>query len=250
MTSPTVVATANVHYRLPDDSARRALEAVLALDPDLVGLQEWGFTRRRILRRSGSRYRWWAPVFGGCPVGARADRFELTGRRMVVLSRAGRDGRSEHRFRLRRARLATVATYRDRQGDRAVTLVAYHLTPGVQALGRYREDRPRLVARHRQEVRRLQDLVDGLLARGHVVHALGDSNFDGLRLRGLTSAWEGRADEPGTLGPRRKVDDVLSAPGRAVSVTRLASESDHQAVIVEVDPGDSLQLDGDRINTT
>ena len=86
-------------------------------------------------------------------------------------------------------------------------------------------------------MRRLQDLVDGLLARGHVVHALGDSNFDGLRLRGLTSAWEGRDDEPGTLGPRRKVDDVLSAPGHAASVTRLTSDSDHQAVIVKVGPG-------------
>ena len=231
------MATANVHYRLPDDPARRALVGVLALEPDLVGLQEWGFTRRRILRQVGSGYRWWAPLLGGCPVGARADRFELTSRRLAVLSRAGRDGRAEHRFRLRRARLATVATYRDRQGDRPVTVVAYHLTPGVQALGRYREDRPRLVARHREEVRRLQDLVDGLLARGHVVHALGDSNFDGLRLRGLTSAWEGRDDEPGTLGPRRKVDDVLSAPGHASAVTRLTNDSDHQAVIVEVDPG-------------
>jgi hypothetical protein len=106
----------------------------------------------------------------------------------------------------------------------------------VQALGEYREDRPLLVARHRREVRRLQGLVESLLARGHAVHALGDSNFDGLRLAGLTSAWEGRGDEPGTLGPRRQVDDVLSAPGRAVSVTRRSSDSDHQAVIVEVDP--------------
>ena len=93
------------------------------------------------------------------------------------------------------------------------------------------------MARHREEVRRLQDLVDGLLARGHVVHALGDSNFDGLRLRGLTSAWEGRHDEPGSLGPRRKVDDVLSAPGQASAVTRLTNDSDHQAVIVKIDDG-------------
>jgi len=231
------VATANVHYRLPDAQARQALEGVLALEPDLVGLQEWGFTRRRVLREVGSGYRWWTPLLGGCPVGARADRFELTDRRQALLSPAGRDGRAEHRFGLRRARLATVATYRDREGDRPVTVVTYHLTPGVQALGEYREDRPRLVARHRREVRRLQDLVDGLLARGHTVHALGDSNFDGFRLPGLTSAWEGRADEPGTLGPRRKVDDVLSAPGHAASVTRLTSDSDHQAVIVKVAPG-------------
>ena len=234
MTSPTVVATANVHWRLAADRARRALAGVLALEPDLVGLQEWGFSRRRILGQCGSGYRWWAPLVGGCPVGARADRFEPTGRRLAVLSPPGRDGRVEHRFRPRRARVATVATYRDRQGDRPVTVVAYHLTPGVQARGEYREDRPRLVARHREEVRRLQALVDELIARGHVVHALGDSNFDGLRLRGLTSVWEGRDDEPGTLGPRRKVDDILSAPGHAVSVTRLTNDSDHQAVIASV----------------
>jgi hypothetical protein len=117
--------------------------------------------------------------------------------------------------------------------------VNYHLTPGVQALGEYRGDRPVLVARHREEVRRLQGVVDDLLARGHVVHALGDSNLDGFRLRGLTSAWEGREDEPGTLGPRRKVDDVHSAPGHASSVTRVSSDSDHQAVIVNVVSGAS-----------
>ena len=239
MTSPTVVATANVHWRLPAEQSRRALDGVLALEPDLVGLQEWGFSRRRILRQVGSAHRWWAPPLGGCPVGARADRFELTGRRVAVLSPPGRDGRAGHRFRPRRARLATVATYRDRRGDRPVTVVCFHLTPGVQALGEYREDRPRPVARHREEVRRLQELVDALLTRGHAVHALGDSNFDGLRLRGLTSAWEGRDGEPGTLGPHRKVDDVHSAPGRAVSVTRLTSDSDHQAVVVKVMPGES-----------
>ena len=234
MTSPTVVATANVHWRLRADPARQALEGVLAQGPDLVGLQEWGLSRRRILPRGTSGYVWWAPYVGGCPVGARADRFELTGRRQVVLSRAGRDGRPEHRLGLRRARLATVATYRDRDGDRPVSVVCFHLTPGVQASGEYRGDRPGPVARHRQEVRRLQDVVDALLGAGHAVHALGDSNFDGLRLRGLTSAWDGRDDEPGTLGPLRRVDDVHSAPGRAVSVTRVASDSDHQGVVVTV----------------
>ncbi|MET1059426.1 MAG: hypothetical protein ABWX84_07500 [Nocardioides sp.] len=269
MTTPTVVATANVHWRLPAGSARRALEDVLDQGPDLVGLQEWGLSRLRLLRETGSvglvpdlgirlpcsiggrasGYTWSAPVLGGCPVGARADRFQLTGCRWVVLSGAGRAARSDQRFRLRRARLATVATYRDLRAERPVSVVCYHLTPGVQALGRYREDRPQVVARHRQEVRRLQDLVDALLARGHDVHALGDSNLDGFRLRGLTSAWQGREDEPGTLGAHRKVDDVHSSVGRAIAVTRLTSDSDHQAVIVNVrrtssTPGDNRRPSG------
>ena len=65
------------------------------------------------------------------------------------------------------------------------------------------------------------------------MYALGDSNFDGLRLRGVTSAWRGREEEPGTLGPRRKVDDVHASRGSASSVTLLASDSDHRAVVVE-----------------
>ena len=112
-------------------------------------------------------------------------------------------------------------------------MVNFHLSPGVQSLGPYREDRPALVARHRTEVCRLQDVVDARLALGHDVYAMGDSNFDGFRLSGLTSAWEGREDEPGTLGPRRKVDDVHSGRTRATSVTLLESDSDHKAVVVE-----------------
>jgi len=73
--------------------------------------------------------------------------------------------------------------------------------------------------------------VSEQLALGHVVLAVGDSNFDGARLAGLTSAWEGREGEPGTLGPRRKVDDV-HGPGPASSVTLLATGSDHKAVLV------------------
>jgi hypothetical protein len=129
------------------------------------------------------------------------------------------------------ARFAAVVTLRDRDADRTIGLVNYHLTPGVQTRGRYRDDRPLLVARHRAEVRRLGGLVAGLVAAGHAVYALGDSNFDGLRLPGLTSAWEGREDSPGTFGEHRKIDDV-HGPGPALSVTLLSSPSDHRAVLV------------------
>jgi hypothetical protein len=121
---------------------------------------------------------------------------------------------------------------RDRLTGRTVSVVNYHLVPGVQARGEYRVDRPRLVARHRTEVRRLTRLVAEQLALGDVVHALGDSNFDGLRLSGLTSAWSGREHEPvGTLGPHRKIDDVFG-PGRALSVVLVTTPSDHLGVVV------------------
>jgi hypothetical protein len=109
--------------------------------------------------------------------------------------------------------------------------MSYHLTPGVGAGGEYRADRPRLRRRHESEVRRLERLIAEHQLAGHVVYAVGDSNFDGLRLAGLTSAWEGREDHPGTIGKAtRKVDDV-HGPGPASAVTLLTTPSDHRAVL-------------------
>lgn len=197
----TVVATANVRCTLRPGEARE------------------------------SAYVWISSRAGGCPVGARADRFELVECRSRILSWFGRPDRADRSQSNLPPRIATVAVFRDRLSDRHVSMVNFHLTPGVQANGQYREDRPRLVARHEGEVRSLNRLVGELLALGHVVYAVGDSNVDGLRLAGLTSAWEGWNGEPGTRGPRRQIDDV-HGPGRAVTVTLLTSESDHKAVVV------------------
>jgi hypothetical protein len=247
VTSQTVVATANVLGSLGRGQARAALTGVLELEPDLVGLQEWRLSRLPVLRETGSvglvpdlhirlgahssGYLWSAPLLGGCPVGARADRFDLLGCRMRPLSKPGYADKPDTRWGLEPPRVATVGVYRDRAMDRTVSLVCYHLVPAVQARGRYRDDRPLLVARHQGEVAALQRIVDEQLGLGRVVHAVGDSNFDGLRLVGLTSTWEGRETDPGTLGPTRKIDDV-HGPGRAVAVTLLTSGSDHKAVVV------------------
>jgi len=249
MPARTTVATANVLYTLGSGDARTALADVLALEPDLVGLQEWnpwrigvlretgrvgpvpGFGVRLGRRAGGGDYLWNLPLLGGCAVGARADRFELHACHARLLSAPGRADREDRLLGLEPPRFATVAVYLDRQLGRTVALVDYHLVSGVQRAGAYRSDRPALVDRHRREVRRLEALVGELLAQGHVVHAVGDSNFDGLRLAGLTSAWEGREDAPGTLGPRRHVDDV-HGPGRAELVTSVTTRSDHRAVVV------------------
>ncbi len=227
----TDVATANVLCTLTGRAAQEALSAIVDREPDLVGLQEWGLSRRRLLRRAKG-YFWTGPLLGGCPVGARADRFQLVRSSARVLGWFGRADPGARSLPLVPPRIATVAVFRDRRSSRPVSVVNFHLTPGVQAVGRYREDRPLLVARHRKEVRRLSRVVIRQLARGHTVYAVGDSNFDGLRLPGLTSAWEGRRSEPGTLGPHRKVDDV-HGPGRPAAVTLLSSASDHKAVIVK-----------------
>ncbi|MEO7352162.1 MAG: hypothetical protein ABIW17_09715, partial [Marmoricola sp.] len=231
--------------------ARRALDTVLDLRPDLVGLQEWYPSRFRLLQRTGRlglvphiggrlprsgdsgapAYFWNTPLVGGCAVGARSDRFEMLSCRTRFLSAVAPGDRRKRRMTLEPARAATVAVYRDRYSDSTVCLVNYHLVSGVQADGSYRADRPVLAARHRQEARALHRLVREQLELGHVVYATGDSNFDGLRIDGLTSAWEGREDRPGTLGRTRKVDDV-HGPGPAESVTALTTPSDHRAIVV------------------
>lgn len=232
MTRRTVVVTANVLRTLRDRDAGEALRGVLDVRPDLVGLQEWDVRRHRLLRRVGSpHYVWVGSVLGECPVGARADRFELLGRHFRLLAWFGWSDRGARAVPVVPLRLATVARFLDRTGDRTVSVINFHLTPGVQARGEYRSDRPRLVAHHQHEVQNLGRLVNEELQLGHTVYAMGDSNFDGLRLPGLTSAWEGREDDPGTLGARRKIDDVFG-PGPACSVTLLSSASDHKAVVV------------------
>jgi hypothetical protein len=231
--------------------ARRALRAVLDLWPDLIGLQEWYPARFPILAGTGRvglvphlgvrsprraatagtpTYLWNTPLLGGCAVGARADRFELLRSRTRLLSRPGLADREPHRLTLEPGRAATVAVYRDLLVDRTVCLVNFHLVSGVQAGGCYRSDRPVLAERHRHEHQRLELLVREHLAAGHVVHATGDSNFDGLHIDRLTSAWEGREAHTGTLGPRRKVDDILG-PGPAEAVMTITTASDHRAVI-------------------
>ena len=229
LTSETCVATANVLGSLSRSDARDALAAVMGHRPDLVGLQEWGPSRGRLLAEHVD-YVWAAPAYGGCPVGARADRFDFLHTRARVLGLIGRADRGVRAVPLLPPRTATLAVFRDRWTGGRVSLVCFHLVPAVQQAGRYREDRPLLVTRHRREVQRLAHLVAAELAADNVTYAVGDSNYDGLVLPGVTSAWVGRADGPGTLGSRRKVDDVFG-PGPATSVTLVATASDHRAVI-------------------
>ena len=251
MTGRTVVATANVLRSLGRAPAREALDLVLAHRPDLVGLQEWGLVRSGLLRDTGevevrlsgglalrrsaagpaATYQW-ISSWGDCPVGVRAERYDVLERRTRVLGWVGPADRGTRPLSVVPPRVATVVLLRDLERERLVSLVNFHLVPGVQGRGVYRGDRPLLASRHREEVRRLAGLVEEELRRGREVHAVGDSNFDGLRLPGLTSAWEGREGEPGTLGARRHIDDV-HGPGPATSVVLVSTPSDHKAVVVE-----------------
>lgn len=254
MTAQTVVASANILCTLPVSTAVEALGQVVAEGPDLVGLQEWYPRRFPALRGRGAvwlapplglpsvripqshaagepTYHWVATLADGNIAGARADRFDLLEARAVLNVGPARCDRADQFLGIEPPRFIAVGVFRDRVVDRVVALLSYHLTSGVQVSGRYRSDRPLLTARHREEVRHLAELVAEHQRAGHVVYAVGDSNLEGLRLPGLTSAWDGREDEPGTLGEgRRKVDDV-HGPGPASAVRRLITPSDHQAVL-------------------
>ena len=246
MPGETVVASANILYKLPQTDARVSLRQVLDQEPDLVGLQEWYISRLRLLREfgdvrvvpgwrvggRGTPYHWVSAVAGGNVVGARADRFEPLSARVGFLSWFGRSDLPDRFLRTEPPREVTIGVFRDRVRDRTVAIMSYHLVPGVEAGSEYRADRPRLRRRHQSELRRLDELVAEHQQAGHVVYAVGDANFDGTRLAGLTSAWEGREDHPGTIGSgTRKVDDV-HGPGPASAVTLLTTPSDHRAVVV------------------
>lgn len=249
----TVVASANILYKLPAHDARTALTQVLAQEPDLVGLQEWYVSRLLLLRRFGevrvipsplpflgtglvprahdAAYHWISAVPGGNVVGARVERFEPLASRVVFVSGMWRADRPDRLLQIEPPRVVTIGVYRDRIVDRTVAMMSYHLAPGVESHAAYRADRPRLVGRHRTEVRRLERLIAEYQHAGHVVYAVGDSNFDSLRLAGLTSSWQGREHRPGTIGTgTRKLDDV-QGPGPASRVTLLTTPSDHKAVV-------------------
>lgn len=247
---PTSVVTANLLFKLSRADAALALRTVLAEEPDLVGLQEWYVSRTDLLSRTGdvllapslgllripsagqraNGYHWVATIGAGSAVGARADRFDLIEGHAIVLSGPGRAERTDYLLNAEPPRIAAVGIFRDRVVDRTVALISYHFVSGAQTGGVYRADRPRLVARHRAEVRRVESLIAEYQRAGHTVYAVGDANFHLLPLAGLTSTWVGREDEPGTIGDGiRKIDDV-HGPGPATSVRLIRTPSDHRAV--------------------
>lgn len=242
-----LVATANVQVRLPHAAALRCLDPLLDIGADVVVLQEWSPARALLLRGSGpvrftpgplrlpartARYSW-VQTIGDSTIGLRRDRLIFERARPLLLSGFSRGENPTRPFGIEPAQTGLVVRCRDRAGGTPISVVGYHLVAGVEAGGRPREDRPRLVARHRREVRRVGAAVAVEQAAGRVVYAAGDANVVGLELPGLVSAWADQAPGEGTCG-RRRIDDVF-APGAAASVTLLENPSDHRPILAEYD---------------
>jgi hypothetical protein len=242
----TRITTANVLSSLSPQQADECLATVLAGDPDIVGLQEWRIMRLRGLARTGSvgvagvprlrtgsgAFTWVTSGPGDCVVGLRASRFTVLATRQVSLGTVGHADRGSRILDLLPPRWVSVVEAEDHLTAQRLGIVSYHLIPGTQGNDVYRADRPRNARRHQQEVRRLQRVVSRLLRRCDAVCALGDSNFHGLALPPLHSAWEGHPGTTGTLTSHRRIDDVFfTEPSRDVQLLR--SHSDHAFVQVD-----------------
>jgi len=241
-----LVASANVQVRLPRAAALTCLDPLLDAGADIVVLQEWSPARALLLRGSGSvrltpgpirlagkgmaAYSW-VQTIGDSTIGLRSERFAFESARPLFLSGFTRGESPTRPLGIEPAQTGLVVRGRDRLTDVPVSVIGYHLVAGVEAGGRLRTDRPRLVARHRREVARVEAAIAAEQAEGRTVYAAGDANVVGLALRGLTSVWAGQPAGEGTCGGRR-IDDVF-APWPAESVRLLDNPSDHRAILVE-----------------
>lgn len=223
------VATANVRVTLDHFEAAHALAEVLALNPDVGGLQEWPRGRDSLLK-AASTYDYARNDLGGGPVFWRRDRYGLVRCRAVVLARRSFVGHLTGRKSTLPASVATLAILSDDETGAEVAVVNFHLTAEVQSGGRYRRDRSHRarVRRHKREVRRLARLARRQ-RRKRTVAMLGDTNYAGLNIPGLVSCWEGR--DGGTLGHRAV--DVVYATRPAKAVRTVTTGSDHRAVIAD-----------------
>lgn len=254
------VLTQNVWVNAPIEVADAVLQRLLGLSPDIVALQEWPSGRNPLLKDTGAfervptarpaarrRRRWepgtgmhWCrPVLGPTgPIGLRADRYEVLDCQAMTLTPARRVRPTPRhpRVTLSANRVSQIRAH-DHLRDEEVVVLDYHLWAGVQIGGHYSQrptDRAR-VDGHRDQVAALSALIQGHLAAGRTVYALGDSNFDGLTLPGLVSAWDGRERQPrGTHREgNRKIDDVFgpTRPERVELVDHPDPRIDHQGVL-------------------
>lgn len=236
--------------------AEAGLLKVLA-ETDFIALQEWaGAERNGILRKLGpftlfpqtlawfpltnprkttSGWTWTRPLSGGPTVGARADRYELRFVRTALLAGPGRVDKVPGYRSLLGASRATVTGWTDLLAGGTVVLIDFHLTTHVEAGGKYRPECPLRAARHKTEVKKLQDVAAYHVKAKRRVYVVGDTNFNGLQIPGLRSCWVDQPLKPlgGTLGASRRVDVVYTNPDvKPSAIQILDSASDHRHPIV------------------
>lgn len=228
----TRVGTINEKDTLPLSVARADLLGFIkAHDPDVIYLQEWPRSRDGILDDLPG-YDWARPKQGGGPIAWKTERRRLKSCRAIRLSGPEFVGHLIGR----KSRLGTshaTEVILEVVGSQDEAHLNYHFTANVQFGETYRKElKYRLrVRRHKREKRRVGRRARFNLSRTRRTRAGGDSNFAGMKLGGLHSAWEGR--HGGSL-KGRAVDDVFAeTPARKVHTYK--TRSDHLAVCVESD---------------
>lgn len=221
-------ATANIRVGMSHRAAQVGLERVLDHRPDIVALQEWPRSRNSILKGLKT-YRWVRSPKGGGPV-LYGDRFGLLSARSRTLARRSFMGRLRGRKSSLPASIAGEFRFSDDADGCELVVVNFHLTAEVQYGGKYRTDRAHAarVRRHKREVRSLERIIARNRKAGRRIVLLGDTNYDGLRIKGVTSCWHGHHSS-GTLGGRT-VDHIYARPF-SDRVTTIATGSDHRGVV-------------------
>ena len=222
------LASHNVWVNLDDTHAEHAVSKVLRYRPDIIGLQEWGRSRRTILRDLGRvtafpriRYHVGPPhkqagyVFaypiGGQPVGVNAAVLEIVAVRRRKLSAKRPGVRATYGTEL-------IAQLRD-TGETVAVLnvhpVAHH-------------DRPQNKAAHTEAVESIREWAEEWA--GFRRYVMGDMNARNVRIPGLRSCWDGRPAEGTFRG--RAIDHIYGIhPFHTVRVVN--TTSDHHAVVVD-----------------
>lgn len=223
------LATHNVKVTLDDADAAACLDAVLAYEPDVIGLVEWGRNRRHILARTGMVVA--APRFGrlfrkhpttgllwlypegGQPVGIRADKAEaLTVRRLIIAEAADGVRQTD----------ATEVVVRDRKTGKRKAILNTHP-----------------VAHHDRRANRrswgqAMDSIDDWSESwaGYDRYVLGDLNKARVAIDGLTSCRVGNGELATFNG--RPIDHIFGRRKFADAIT-VKTKSDHRALVADED---------------
>lgn len=225
------IGTANIRYTLSDKAALAAVRKVITeARPEILGLEEWHRPSSVLAQITSRSYYKVARAEHGPPMLYDASRYTLLRTRNVTLAPEQHVGFLPGRKTTLPASIATLAIFWDEVLLIEVSAIRFHLTAEVQRGKGYRETVAHLrrVLRHKTERRRLRKVGIRQRRKGRRVYLEGDGNFDGLRLRGFVSCWEGRKPK-GTLGNRAV--DIIFASTPARDVRTIETASDHRAVV-------------------
>lgn len=219
------LASHNIKVDLPDHSAAAAVRLVLQRNPDVIGLQEWGRSRRSVLakfgtvvifprlRRLWSRYPDAGYVFcyplGGQPIGVDASRWEVLTVRRILLS-AKRPGV--------RAAYGTELTARPRDGGKTIPVLNLHLLAHL--------DREQNHDAWLDGIAAVRQWVDSWT--GFDRYVMGDFNHAAVPLDGLRSCC---SDKPVPTFKGRPIDHIYGP--RGLTAETVHTSSDHNALVVD-----------------